>query len=960
MRRYVVRSLVRNPRRTLASLSGVAIGVGLFSGVLFFVDASTATLTERAVAPLALDMQRVLSAPLGRRLVLDEKVSGPSELKTGQEVRITLTLVNQGAEPANEVVVRDEPPQPLVYVPRSTTIDRHVVADVEGQNPLSHGLARTGLRLGTLKPDATVTLTYTARAAQAVPVVSTLQLRGTVSSREDVVPRRSNAPAPLTFRQLSARVARVPGVAAADELVFVDLPGGSLRSGDRRVPEPVRVFAFDRRYAEHHPSIRLTQGSFAPEAAVLSAEASRALAATPGNAIQLRLPGTGAVLSLPMSGVADLGRAKPLFYSRKSRKLEDFIYVPNAVVVSPTTFERTVLAAFRRAHAARGDLIRSEPVLEVDVVVDRAMLPADPGRALARTKAVAASIRLIGTDGDVLIDNISNTLEVARDDAVAGKRMFLFLGLPAALLAAVLAAYASSVHAHAERRENAILRLHGAQLRFLVQVVLAKALSLAVVGALVGTALGYLSVLVVLGRNIVSAAAPTDLVTSGLVAVAAGTVMTALALYVPARRSLQREVAGERREIVAVSDSAWQRWRLDVAVVVAAVLAEIVALRTGAFNAPVTSVSAGEAVSLPSYLLVAPIAAWFAGTFLAVRVIGAALWRVPVPASPRFGRVVGGTLVRSLRRRGRELTSGIVAVGLVTAFGLSLALFAATYDAAKADDARFAVGSDVRVTPSAESTRRHPPEYASELRVAGVQAVTPVVSKLDNAVLIGPFDQDRRDLAAIDPASFSRVARVADSFIVGSSAAAAMAKLEADPHALLVDTRTVDELGVAPGDEVKVLLARGTDNQKLVTFRVTGVLEQFPGFPQGVHLVANLNLYQSATGVHEVDFFLARTADHSRDGLARAVRRLESGPGTRDPFNVETTETALNKDQSSLTALHVNGLVDLDSFYTLVMTVAVIGIFVFGSGADGTRTHDPLHAMQVLFQLSYSPAARTL
>ena len=29
------------------------------------------------------------------------------------------------------------------------------------------------------------------------------------------------------------------------------------------------------------------------------------------------------------------------------------------------------------------------------------------------------------------------------------------------------------------------------------------------------------------------------------------------------------------------------------------------------------------------------------------------------------------------------------------------------------------------------------------------------------------------------------------------------------------------------------------------------------------------------------------------------------------------------------------------------------------SGADGTRTHDPLHAMQVLFQLSYSPAART-
>ena len=45
--RYVWRELLRNPRRTLASLAGVVLGVGLFSGVLFFVDGSGASMTQR-------------------------------------------------------------------------------------------------------------------------------------------------------------------------------------------------------------------------------------------------------------------------------------------------------------------------------------------------------------------------------------------------------------------------------------------------------------------------------------------------------------------------------------------------------------------------------------------------------------------------------------------------------------------------------------------------------------------------------------------------------------------------------------------------------------------------------------------------------------------------------------------------------------------------------------------------
>lgn len=47
-----------------------------------------------------------------------------------------------------------------------------------------------------------------------------------------------------------------------------------------------------------------------------------------------------------------------------------------------------------------------------------------------------------------------------------------------------------------------------------------------------------------------------------------------------------------------------------------------------------------------------------------------------------------------------------------------------------------------------------------------------------------------------------------------------------------------------------------------------------------------------------------------------AATALRSAPGAREPLTVDTTETALDKDQSSLTALNVAGLLQLDSGYT--------------------------------------------
>ena len=96
---YAWRDLVRNPRRTLATLAGVVLGVGLFAGVLFFIDGSGATLTSRAVAPLAIDMQRVLTSPLGRRLTFTEELSAPLPRGRGRAGDRHAHGRQRGAEP---------------------------------------------------------------------------------------------------------------------------------------------------------------------------------------------------------------------------------------------------------------------------------------------------------------------------------------------------------------------------------------------------------------------------------------------------------------------------------------------------------------------------------------------------------------------------------------------------------------------------------------------------------------------------------------------------------------------------------------------------------------------------------------------------------------------------------------------------------------------------------------------
>lgn len=926
---YAWRDLIRNPRRTLASMIGVLLGVGLFSGILFFIDGSSATMTARAIAPVTLDLQRIVTAEPSD-LTLAETVTGAHVMAPGDRATIVITAANGGSAPSNEVVIHDEPPRPLRYVQGSTIVNGAPIADIEGDSPLSHGIAGFGLNIGRVPAGESVTVTYETEASALVQDASALVPRATVSSRENQLPIAANAGPVLTLDELLARIATVPGVAAADGLATVDLPAGSLAAGGRRVRDLVRVFAFDQAYIDHHPSIRVVDGGLDGSGTALSVEAARSLEVVPGDAVELAVPGLAVPLRLHMSGIVDLANATELFQSRKASDLEAFLYAPTAVVVSPSTFRDEIEPAFERARATVGTITKSAPVHEADVLLDRDPLRADPAAALEQSAAVANAVGQIAPEQGYVIDTLSNALAVASADAATGRRMFLFLGLPGALLAAFLAAYAASILAGTERLEHAILRVRGAGRGHLRTIAFAKAAAIASVGSVVGVALGLVSAAAALGGDAVFAASAADLIASAVIAVIVGVLVTGSALYLPARGAARREVAEQRRVVRRSPALAWRRAGVDIGLLAAAVAIEIAALRSGALEPPAGSVYAGLAVTLSASLLPPPLLVWLGGLLLCVRGLLAFASHAPGPSRSRFGGVVTGLAGRSMRVRAIDLAGGVVGVGLVVAFGTGLALFAGTYDAAKADDARFALGGDIRITPSVLATHRPVADDGTSFHVTGVRAVSPVDFAIENAVLIGQHNQARENLAAIDPSTIGAVAPLPDEVFVDASAAATIRALADDPRGMLIDEETADDLSVDVDDTVRVILALGTRHETQERFRVAGLFERFPGMPEGANLVVRLDRFAAATGIRPVDFFLVGVDDANGAGLAHATEALAAGPGATTPIHLDTIDTALTKDASSLTAVNVTGLVRLGTAYALAMSATAIAIFVFG------------------------------
>ncbi len=434
-------------------------------------------------------------------------------------------------------------------------------------------------------------------------------------------------------------------------------------------------------------------------------------------------------------------------------------------------------------------------------------LPGSPGSAFAQVSGNARNLetRLAGTG--LVGDNLGSALDQARQDAIYAQLLFLFLGVPGALLAGLVTAAIAAAGADRRRRDAALLRTRGATIGRLTGLALAETALAGTVGAAAGIA----------GR---AADRPRDLrqrpfgastLTAALWAggaVAGGFAIAAAAIALPAWRDGRAlTVAGQRRQIGRRERAPlWARWYVDLFALAGAALVSWQASRNG--YQLVLAPEGVPQVSVNWYALLAPLLAWVGGGLLALRLARLALGRGGRPLSAVL-RPLGAAradgrrddeppaAAARARRRARRADGrlrrldGDLQLHLQAAGGGRRA----PHQRRRRD--RHRVAGRARRTCRRGQTaagRRRPPRRAAAAPLAYVGA-------------------DLQDLYGVRPQTIGAAGELQNAWFQGGSAAQLMRTLASRPDAALLSAETVHDFQLRPGDTVRLRLQDGAQRQ---------------------------------------------------------------------------------------------------------------------------------------------------
>jgi putative ABC transport system permease protein len=283
----------------------------------------------------------------------------------------------------------------------------------------------------------------------------------------------------------------------------------------------------------------------------------------------------------------------------------------------------------------------------------------------------------------------------------------------------------------------------------------------------------------------------------------------------------------------------------------------------------------------------------------------------------RNARGWGALLLASAGRRGEAINRGLIVLGLLLAFGVSLGVFTATYDQQANIDARLTLGGDVTVTapPGAVGER------ALQSKVARVPGVASTTAVDHSYAYVGP---DLQDTYGIDARTIAGATSLRDSYFLGAGVSQTLARLRAHPDGILVSKETIGDYSLALGDLLKLrVLNHGTGRFAVVSFHVAGIVQEFPSAPRDSFMVANLSYLQAADhGGGPNVIFAATTADPA--SVARRVAAATSGAGT----SVKDIRRQAAQTASSITAVDLGGIRDIEEIFAIALAAAAMALFV--------------------------------
>lgn len=645
------------------------------------------------------------------------------------------------------------------------------------------------------------------------------------------------------------------------------------------------------------------------------------LHARPGTVITVKRAGLAPV-RLRVAGVVALPHANSLFQKVGAPPKSQPAAPPDNVVLMPASQWHT---EFGPLAAARPDLVNTQ----IHVGFAGGWLPSGPAAAYQAITHAAHNLEVRSVGHAAVGNNLGAALDAARSDAAYARVLFLFLGLPGAVLAGLLTAAVAGAGAGRRRAEQALLRARGASRRRLLRLAGTEALTVGVAGSLAGIGVAALVGQLAFG-SVQFGATPAVAGVWAAVAVFVGLVIAALTVLLPAYSDLRgTTVAASRAAVGRARTPGWARYGLDFVLLAAAGLVFAWISRTG--YQLVLAPEGVPQISVSYWTFVGPALLWVGAGLLAWRIADLVLGRGRRLVGKGLRPVAGGiaqTVAGTLSRRRRVLARSVVLLGLAVAFAASTATFNATYAAQAHVDALLTNGGDVTVT---ESPGAHvPPTAAKRIsRVQGVHAVEPIQHRY---AYVGA---DLQDLYGVHPSTVRNATALRDTYFRGGTAKSLMTTLAAHPDSILVSAETAKDFRLHPGDLIKLRLRDSrTHRYTTVPFHYVGVVKEFPTAPKDSFLVANASYIARQTGNNAVGSFLVDTGGTHTTAVAHRLQHLLGSS-----VNVTGVAHSRKVVGSSLTAVDLSGLTRVELGFALALAAAA-GALVLGLGlAERRRTY---------------------
>jgi putative ABC transport system permease protein len=661
-----------------------------------------------------------------------------------------------------------------------------------------------------------------------------------------------------------------PSVVATSPVGFADTTGltattaGPAGTNTTQSTGPGVVLGLPADYRNMFPdAIRDLSG--APSGVLIAQQTAANLHVGPGDTVTIGRAGLDSV-NVRVDGVVDLPQADSLFQTVGAPAASQPQAPPDNIILIPDTQWHT---RFDPLAATGADQVRTQ----VHVRLDHA-LPTDPVAAYDTVVRQAHNLEARIHGGGVVGDNLGATLASARADALYAQVLFLFLGLPGAILAGLLTAAVASAGATRRRQDQALLRTRGATAAQLTRIAVIEAL---VVGG-IGSALGLAGALAVGRLAFGTVGFGGSLGTAAWwvgAAVVAGIAIAVASIALPARRDVRAvTIAAARQSVGRARNPRWMRLGLDFWLLATALVVFWLTSQNG--YKLVLAVEGVPTISVSYWAFAGPALLWVGAALLTWRLTTLFLKRGRAPLGTMLRPVAGGladTVAAAMGRQRRLLATGAVLVALTASFATSTAVFNATYHRQAAIDAALTNGADVRVTQSL-------------------------------GVIVGP-DQ-----------------------------AATLTRLAAQPDALLVSDETVKDYQLALGDPIKLRLQDSRTKQLVdVAFHYAGVAKEFPTAPHDSFLIANADYIAQATGSNAVGSFLITTSGSSPTEVANRVR--DQIGTTASVTDIGSTRQVIG---SSLTAVDLNGLTRVELGFALILAAASTGLVLWLGLAERRRT----------------------